>query len=63
MKRRFFLRVMLVLSIIVISNKLYADDAGQGENETAGTAENKNPVLVVTGAKVEQDIGETVEAV
>ncbi|MDR0600776.1 MAG: TonB-dependent receptor [Treponema sp.] len=52
---------MLVLTIIVITNKLYADDAG--EKGAAEDVENKNPVLVVTGAKVEQDIGETVEAV
>jgi outer membrane receptor for ferrienterochelin and colicins len=50
---------MLVISIIVSFNKLYADEAGpKGEGGTGA-----NPVLVVTGAKVEQDISETVEAV
>ncbi|MDR1899146.1 MAG: TonB-dependent receptor [Treponema sp.] len=65
MNRRFFLGILLVSTIFVTINKLNAADAEGAE--AAGAAEKgggeKNPVLVVTGAKVEQDINETVEAV
>ncbi|MDR2159960.1 MAG: TonB-dependent receptor [Treponema sp.] len=50
--------MVLVLTIIV-SYPILSQEAG----EAAGEGEEKTPVLVVTGAKVEQDIGETVEAV
>jgi outer membrane receptor for ferrienterochelin and colicins len=53
---------MLVLSFIVIINKLNADDAAPEEGRVEDEG-GRNPVLVVTGAKVEQDISETVEAV
>ncbi|MDR1618086.1 MAG: TonB-dependent receptor [Treponema sp.] len=44
---------------IIVSYPILSQETG-GE---AGTGEDKTPVLVVTGAKVEQDISETVEAV